>query len=307
MEYIVQTNNLTKMFGSTEAVSHLNLHLKPGEIYGFLGPNGAGKTTVMKLISNLLKPTEGDIVIFGEKLKKNSYEILKRMGTIIEVPVFYDRMTGRENLEMHCIYMGYHDRKAVDNALEMVNLSAAGNKPVKDYSLGMKQRLGIARAICTKPELLLLDEPVNGLDPIGIKEIRSLFRMLAKEYGMTILVSSHILAEIELIADTIGVINHGRLLKEVSMESIRNEQSEYIEFLVSDTKKASFIIVDKLNISNFKVIDNEQMRIYSFTIPQSEITKVLLDNGVAVNGINRKNSRLEDYFIKILNGGAVNA
>lgn len=307
MEYIVQTNNLTKMFGSTEAVSHLNLHLKPGEIYGFLGPNGAGKTTVMKLISNLLKPTEGDIVIFGEKLKKNSYEILKRMGTIIEVPVFYDRMTGRENLEMHCIYMGYHDRKAVDNALEMVKLSAAGNKPVKDYSLGMKQRLGIARAICTKPELLLLDEPVNGLDPIGIKEIRSLFRMLAKEYGMTILVSSHILAEIELIADTIGVINHGRLLKEVSMESIRNEQSEYIEFLVSDTKKASFIIVDKLNISNFKVIDNEQMRIYSFTIPQSEITKVLLDNGVAVNGINRKNSRLEDYFIKILNGGAVNA
>lgn len=293
MEYIVQTNNLTKMFGSTEAVSHLNLHLKPGEIYGFLGPNGAGKTTVMKLISNLLKPTEGDIVIFGEKLKKNSYEILKRMGTIIEVPVFYDRMTGRENLEMHCIYMGYHDRKAVDNALEMVNLSAAGNKPVKDYSLGMKQRLGIARAICTKPELLLLDEPVNGLDPIGIKEIRSLFRMLAKEYGMTILVSSHILAEIELIADTIGVINHGRLLKEVSMESIRNEQSEYIEFLVSDTKKASFIIVDKLNISNFKVIDNEQMRIYSFTIPQSEITKVLLDNGVAVNGINRKNSRFE--------------
>ncbi len=305
MDYVVQTNNLTKHFGSTEAVSRVNLHLKPGEIYGFLGPNGAGKTTVMKLISNLLKPTEGDIEIFGEKLKDTSYEILKRMGTIIEVPVFYERMTGRENLEMHCTYMGYHDKKAVDNAFELVNLSKAGSKAVKEYSLGMKQRLGIARAICTKPELLLLDEPVNGLDPIGIKEIRSLFRMLAKEYGITILISSHILAEVEQIADTIGVINQGRLIREVPMEQIRKEQSDYIDLTVDDTKKAALVIVNQLNISNFKVIDSAQLRIYSFDIPQSEIAKALIENEVAVHAINVKNSSLEDYFLKILNGGAV--
>jgi len=177
MKYILKTTNLTKTFKDKNVVSNVNMNIKKGEIYGFLGPNGAGKTTIMKLITNLVKPTEGEIEIFGEKLTNTSYEVLKRMGTIIEYPVFYDKVTGRDNLELHCEYMGYHNKEAIDKALDLVDLKDIENKAVKDYSLGMKQRLGIARAILTKPELLILDEPINGLDPIGIKDMRNLLRM----------------------------------------------------------------------------------------------------------------------------------
>ena len=183
MSYILKTNNLIKTFGNQEVVSNVSMNIKKGEIYGFLGPNGAGKTTIMKMMTNLIKPTSGEIELFGEKLTDTSYEVLKRIGTIIEYPVFYEKLTARENLELHIEYMGYHDMKTIDNALELVNLKNIDNKAVKDFSLGMKQRLGIARAITTKPELLILDEPINGLDPIGIKELRNLFKMLCKEYG----------------------------------------------------------------------------------------------------------------------------
>ena len=204
------------------------MHVKKGEIYGFLGPNGAGKTTIMKMLTNLIKPTSGDIEIFGDKLTDTSYEVLKRMGTIIEYPIFYEKLTAKENLLLHCEYMGYYNKEAIDQALQLVYLTNIEDKPVKDFSLGMKQRLGIARAIMTKPELLILDEPINGLDPIGIKEMRDLFKMLCKEYGITILISSHILAEIEQIADTIGIINNGRLVEEISMENInRNSHGVY--------------------------------------------------------------------------------
>ena len=202
MSYILRTYNLTKAFDTKEVVSNVNMSIKKGEIYVFLGPNGAGKTTVMKIITNLIKPTAGDIEIFGEKLTNTSYEILKRIGTIIEYPVFYEKLTGRENLELHCEYMGFHNKKVIDETLKLVNLGRIEGKKVKNFSLGMKQRLGIARAIITKPELLILDEPFNGLDPIGIKEQRELFKMLCEEYGITILISSHILSEIEQIADT---------------------------------------------------------------------------------------------------------
>ena len=228
MKYIVKTNHLTKSFNGKEVVSGVNMHVKKGEIYGFLGPNGAGKTTIMKMLTNLIKPTSGDIEIFGEKLTDTSYEVLKRMGTIIEYPIFYEKLTAKENLLLHCEYMGYYKKDAIDQALQLVYLTNIEDKPVKDFSLGMKQRLGIARAIMTKPELLILDEPINGLDPIGIKEVRDLFKMLCKEYGITILISSHILAEIEQIADTIGIINNGRLVEEISMENInRNSHRVY--------------------------------------------------------------------------------
>ena len=177
---MIKTNHLTKSFKGKEVVSDVNMHVKKGEIYGFLGPNGAGKTTIMKMLTNLIKPTSGEIEILGEKLTNTSYELLKRMGTIIEYPIFYEKLTAKENLLLHCEYMGYYNKQAIDQALGLVHLTNIENKLVKDFSLGMKQRLGIASAIMTKPELLMFDEPINGLDPIGIKEMRDLFKMLSQ-------------------------------------------------------------------------------------------------------------------------------
>lgn len=307
MEYILRTNNLTKTFKENEVVSHVNLNIQKGEIYGFLGPNGAGKTTIIKMITNLIKPTSGEIEIFGEKLTNTSYEVLKKIGSIIEYPVFYDKLTARENLELHCEYMGYHNKKDIDKALELLNLNNINSKSVKDFSLGMKQRLGIARAIVTKPELLILDEPINGLDPVGIKEIRDLLKMLCKEYGITILISSHILGEIEQIADTIGVITKGKLIEEVSMESITEKNTEYVDIITSDCKKAAYILQNELNISNFKVMNDTSLRIYDTSLTQNEISKTLILNNVNIEEITKKNSSLEDHFLKLIKGDGISA
>jgi len=307
MSYIIKTTQLTKVFQGKEVVSDVNMKVKKGEIYGFLGPNGAGKTTIMKMMTNLVKPTSGEIEIFGEKLTNTSYEVLKRMGSIIEYPIFYDRLTARENLDLHCEYMGYYDKKAIDAALDLVKLKNIEDKSVKDFSLGMKQRLGIARAIITKPELLILDEPINGLDPVGIKELRDLFQMLCREYGITMLISSHILGEIEQIADTIGVISEGKLIKEVSMDEIHEQNTEYIELVVNDVKKAFYVLDEILHLTNFKVVDELRFRIYDTGTSQSEISKTLILNGVIIEEINKKNHSLEDYFLTLINGGGINA
>jgi len=307
MTYLVQTNQLTKVYEGKEVISEVSMHVKKGEIYGFLGPNGAGKTTIMKMMTNLIKPTSGSIEIFGETLTHNSYDVLKRMGTIIEYPIFYENLTAKEILNLHCEYMGYYDKKEIDNVLDLVKLTNTGNKPVKDFSLGMKQRLGIARAIITKPELLILDEPINGLDPIGIKEIRELLKMLCKEYGITIIISSHILGEIEQIADTIGVIHNGRLIKELPMDNLNLNQTDYIEMIVDDGKKAAFILENKLAITNFKLIDDHCIRIYDSAVSQKVISKALIEQDIEIEAINRKTSSLEDYFLKLINGGVMNA
>ena len=307
MNYIIRTINLSKNLKNKEVLTNVNMNIKKGEIYGFLGPNGAGKTTVMKLMMNLLKPTAGEVEIFGGKLTNKSYDVLKRIGSIIEYPVFYEKLTGRENLDLHCEYMGYYDKTFIDKSLNLVGLKDIEKKVVKDYSLGMKQRLGIARAILTKPEILILDEPINGLDPIGIKEIRNLLKMLNKEYGITILISSHILSEIEQIADTIGVINKGILIEEVSMESIREENTEYVEIFTKDYKKAAFILENNLKISNFKIIDNGLIRVYDLKVSQSNISKTLILNDIEIEAINKKNSSLEDHFLKLLKVGELNA
>ncbi|AUO10468.1 ABC transporter ATP-binding protein [Priestia megaterium] len=305
MTYILKTNQLTKSFKGREVVSEVNMHVKKGEIYGFLGPNGAGKTTIMKMITNLVKPTSGEIEIFGEKLTNTSFEVLKRMGTIIEYPIFYDQLTARENLSLHCEYMGYCDTNAINHALELVKLHNIEGKKVKDFSLGMKQRLGIARAISTKPELLVLDEPINGLDPIGIKELRDLFKILCKDYGITLLISSHILAEMEQMSDTIGIIQNGKLIKEVSMKSINGKQTEYIEVQVQNTKKALYILEQNLGIKNFRVIGEEAIRIYETTLTQQEISKAFVMNDVGIESINKKNSSLEEYFLSSMNSEGI--
>jgi ABC-2 type transport system ATP-binding protein len=299
---VITTRNLTKTFQGKEIISNLNLHVNKGEIYGFLGPNGAGKTTVMKMLMNLVKPSAGEIELFGQRLTSQSYEMLKRIGSMIEFPIFYEKLSARENLELHCEYMGYYKPSAIEEALEMVKLQLTGGKAVKDFSLGMKQRLGIARAICTKPELLILDEPINGLDPVGIKEIRQLFQTLCNEYGVTILISSHILSEIEQIADTVGVIRNGMLVAEVALDDIRSQQTEYIELLTYDARKALYVLDNELGLKNVKLMDQSLIRIYDHHLTQNQLSKTLISNDVNIEAIARKNHSLEDYFMNLIEG-----
>lgn len=299
MPYILQTCHLTKMIGGKELVKDVDLHVKKGEIYGFLGPNGAGKTTVMKMITNLWKPTDGKVEIFGETLTPQSYEVLKRMGSMIEFPTFYDHMTGYENLKLHTEYMGYYHHGSIEKALDLLDLADAAGKPVKNYSLGMKERLGIARAILCRPELLILDEPTNGLDPAGMKQIRELLKTLCTEYGITILISSHILSEIESIADTIGVIDRGRMKKEIRMDEIRQMSLAYIELSVPNVQRAAYVLTEKLGLTNFKIMEDRQIRIYDSHVSTQELSKILAQSDVPAAALGKKAETLEDYFLKM--------
>ena len=299
MSYILQTSHLSKTIDGKQLVTDVNIHVKKGEVYGFLGPNGAGKTTVMKMLTNLWKPTSGTVALFGKALEKTSYEVLKRMGSIIEFPTFYDHMSGKDNLQLHCEYMGYYNKGSVEEALQMLGLSDAADKPAGSYSLGMKQRLGIARAILCKPELVILDEPTNGLDPAGMKQIRDLFRMLCTEYGMTLMISSHLLPEIESMADTAGVIHHGKMMKEISMKEIAETNTAYIELAVEDTKKAAYVLAEKMQLSNFKIVNDSGIRIYEQGVTTQKISRELMANDVEIASISQHTETLEDYFLKI--------
>ncbi len=299
MSYILQTSHLSKTIDGKQLVTDVNIHVKKGEVYGFLGPNGAGKTTVMKMLTNLWKPTSGTAWLFGKALEKTSYEVLKRMGSIIEFPTFYDHMSGKDNLQLHCEYMGYYNKGSVEEALQMLGLSDAADKPAGSYSLGMKQRLGIARAILCKPELVILDEPTNGLDPVGMKQIRDLFRMLCTEYGMTLMISSHLLPEIESIADTVGVIHHGKMMKEISMKEIAETNTAYIELAVEDTKKAAYVLAEKMQLSNFKIVNDSGIRIYEQGVTTQKISRELMANDLEIASISQHTENLEDYFLKV--------
>lgn len=302
MSYILQTNHLTKIIDGKELVKNVNIHVKKGEIYGFLGPNGAGKTTVLKMVTNLWKPTQGSIELFGRQLTPKSYEVLRRMGSIIEFPVFYDHLSGRENLRLHCEYMGYYHAGSVEKALELLELLGAADQPVRTYSLGMKQRLGIARAILAGPELLVLDEPTNGLDPAGMKHLRDLFRMLCAEYGVTMIISSHILSEVESIADTIGIINQGEMRKEISMKEISEMNTAYIQVGVANTKAAAYVLSDKLELKQFKIVDDRTIRVYDNGVSTNDISEALAQNRVEIDGIGKKAESLEDYFLRLTKG-----
>ena len=307
MSYIVRTRHVTKSFQGKDVVSDVSMNIRKGEIYGFLGPNGAGKTTLMKMITNLVKPSSGEIEIFGQKLANSSFDILKRMGSIIEYPVFYDKLTALENLELHCEYMGHTDKRAIHEALELVNLQYIDRKAVQHFSLGMKQRLGIARAMITKPELLILDEPINGLDPMGIKEMRDIFKTLSERYGITLLISSHILGEIEQIADTVGVITGGKLVEEVSMDTIRQRNTDYIELVTSDCRKASHVLEHTLRHFDYKAVDGRTIRIYKPNLVPSDILRALVMEGVDIDSFSKQTGSLEHYFIELIQGGHVYA
>lgn len=308
MSYVIQTNRLTKAYKGSAVVTDVNMRVKKGEIYGFLGPNGAGKTTVMKMITSLVTPTSGEIELLGEKVNASSVERLKRMGSIIDYPIFYERLSAQENLELHCQYMGYYRQGAITEALQLVHLVNVEKKPVKAFSLGMKQRLAIARAIITRPEVLVLDEPVNGLDPVGIRELRDLFLTLSREYGTTLLISSHILGEIEQIADTIGVIRDGQLLEETSMDRIHSNHVEHIELSVHERTRTAFVLENELHIKNFRIKEAEELiHIYDSTVPQHDIIQALVTHQIEIASITKKSQSLEDYFLHLMEGGRTHA
>lgn len=218
--YVIETKNLTKQYGAQKSVTDLNIHVQKGRIYGLLGRNGAGKTTTMKMLLGLTQPTSGEVLIWGKPLMENRKELLPRIGSLIESPGFYPNLTATENLRIFAALRGVPDRNAIQKALDLVGLPYRDKKLFSQYSLGMKQRLAIALAVMHDPELLILDEPINGLDPIGIAEVRSFIRNLCNERGKTILISSHILSEIAILADDIGIIDHGLLLEEKSLAEL---------------------------------------------------------------------------------------
>lgn len=302
MEYFIQTHQLTKRYTGKPVINQVSMNIKEGEIYGFLGPNGAGKTTLMKMLLNLVKPTSGDIFIQDRPITASSYQYLKDIGSLIEYPIFYEELTAQENLEMHCAYIGYKDQKHIKKVLDIVGLQQIESKKVKEFSLGMRQRLAIGRAIVTKPKILILDEPINGLDPIGIKEVRELLVMLKQQYGMTILISSHIVSEIESIADTIGVLNHGELIEEISMHSLREKHQTTIEMVVSDTKKAKRLLEGKFN-AKVQIINAKTLHIQQVHEKPSTLTKHMIMHGVDVDEVETVHQSLEEYFVNRINGG----
>lgn len=301
-EYVIETEQLTKVYGGQTAVDTVNVHVKKGRIYGLLGRNGAGKTTIMKMVLGLTSVTSGQIKLFGKNMKGQERKIYPRIGAIIETPGFYPNLTGTENLEIFAKLRGTSCPDAVKNALEVVGLPYRDKKLFSKYSLGMKQRLGIANAIMHDPELLILDEPINGLDPIGIAEIRNFLQDLSKERGKTILISSHILSEIDLLADDIGIIHNGRLLEESSMEGLRKKNQKYIMFRVSSTAAAAQILEQKCGMVKYRIEDDTVMRIYDMSVDLSVVNEVFITNGVGVYESRVCDESLEDYFKEITGG-----
>ncbi|HBE9431278.1 ABC transporter ATP-binding protein [Clostridioides difficile] len=304
-DFVIETKQLTKIYGNQTVVDKVNLHVKKGRIYGLLGRNGAGKTTIMKMILGLTSITYGEVDVFGENIKGREKQVYPRIGAIIETPGFYPNLTGTENLEIFAKLRGTAAPNSVKRALEIVGLPYKNKKLFSKYSLGMKQRLGIANAILHDPELLVLDEPTNGLDPIGIAEMRKFIRDLSVEHGKTILISSHILSEISLLADDIGIIDHGVLLEESSMSELEKKNSKYILLQVSDIPKTSLILERQFNTKDYSVQDDHTLRLYNTTLDMGEINKALVMQNVTVISSQLCNDTLEDYFKKITGGEGI--
>lgn len=304
MEYAIRTHNITKKYKNTSVVDNLSINIKKGEIYGFLGQNGAGKTTTLRMIMGLIKPSKGEVELFGKV--GYSKDVYKKIGGIIEYPGFYPNLTAEENLEIHRRMMGIENKEYIKEALDTVglDLNEIKNKKVKKYSLGMKQRLGVARAILHKPELLILDEPTNGLDPLGIKEMREMLINLKSKRGITILISSHLLSEVEHLATEIGIIHKGRLLEEIDYKALQKKNRKYLKIRVNDDKKASFLLEDKLNIKDFDVAEKNTLRIYEDLERGAEVAKVLISNNIDLHEMHVSLDNLEDYFVKITGGSA---
>jgi len=298
---ILKTKNLTKRYGGRPAVDNVNLTVEKGDIFGLIGQNGAGKTTFMRLVTSLTRADSGEISLFGASDPAGLTAARTRMGSVIEAPALYGNLTAHQNLEYYRIQRGIADKNRVQQVLETVSLTDTGKKKFKNFSLGMKQRLGLAVAILSHPDFLIMDEPTNGLDPIGIIEMRDLIKRLSAE-GITLLVSSHILSELAQVANKYAIIHHGRLLKSLTHEELQEECKQALAVSVDDVAKASVILETALGISNYKQVSASELRVYDHVKDPAEITFRLSQEGVRVSGITEVGDSLEDYYTKIIGG-----
>lgn len=297
-EYVIETRNLTKKYKDKAVVNNISMKIEKGKIYGLLGKNGAGKTTTMRMLLNLASKTDGEILLFSEKPNHQSY---KRIGSIIETPGFYENLTARENLKLISIVREDYSKEDIEEILRLVSLDD-NDKKYKDFSLGMKQRLGIASAIMHKPDLLILDEPINGLDPIGIKEIRYLLKKLSQENNTTILISSHILSEIENLADIIGVMDNGRLITELNKDELSDKLDKRVDFEVSDVNRACAIL-ERIGLhdgSDYEISKTDGITLYTNLDLRDRINELFVENGIKVRKINLSEENLEEYFTRLI-------
>jgi ABC-2 type transport system ATP-binding protein len=301
-EVILATRNLTKKYNNISAVSGINLEVKQGQIYGLVGKNGAGKTTLLRMITGQSYATEGEMVLFGANTEADLCKGRKRIGAIIETPSFYSYMSGKDNLEYYRIQRGIPGKQCVVEALEEVGLTEAANKKYKSYSLGMKQRLGLALALMNRPELLFLDEPINGLDPFGIVEIRNLLFKLNQEKNITILISSHILSELSNLVNYYGFIDKGKLIKQLSAEDLSKECNKYIELKVDNVERMTALLETKLNCHSYKLTPEYAIHIYEYLDQPKKISELAVTNGIGLQSMMVKEINLENYFIQLVGG-----
>ncbi|PFA02033.1 bacitracin ABC transporter ATP-binding protein [Bacillus cereus] len=300
--YIIETEDLTKTYGAVNSVNQLQMQVGKGEIYGFLGPNGAGKTTTIRMLLGLIKPTTGNIKVFNRDLKTNRIDILREVGSLVESPSYYGHLTGHENLEV-IRQMLQVPKKNIDEVLRIVRLEKQKDKLVKQYSLGMKQRLGIAMALLGNPKLLILDEPTNGLDPAGIQEIRELIKQLPKQYDMTVVISSHLLNEMDQIATQVGIINSGQLIFQDKIEVLRKKSQASMKIRVNDVVKAHQILEQHqihLGLEGDCLVTHQQE---DYLI--SHINHLLVQQNISVYRIEEEKHTLEEIFLSLTEKGGV--
>lgn len=301
-DYTVKLHQMTKIYGKEKVVDKVSINVRSGDIYGIVGKNGAGKTTILKLISGLINKTSGSMEILGEVTEHSFNKARKRMGSLIDNPYMYPYFDAKKNLEYYRIQKGLKDKKIVKETLELVGLDDVNKKKFGKYSLGMKQRLGIAQAIMGRPDVLILDEPMNGLDPTGIVELRELLLKLNSELGTTIIISSHILNEMSLIANRYAFIHEGKLIEEVGKKELEEKCKRYLRLKVDDTKKTTIVLETQLGIQNYKVLNNDEIEIYEKLNNLNLITKSLIDNNIEIKSATEGAQTLENYFIKLIGG-----
>ena len=301
-EYILKTSNLTKKYKNYKAINNVSLSLEAGKIYGLIGRNGAGKSTFMKLIAGLSYPDEGHIELFGHTKESEIQLERKRIGCMIESPSINLSMTAKENMKLHRIIRGIPDEKIEDELLSLLDINNTGKKKVKNFSLGMKQRLGIAISLINSPEFLILDEPINGLDPLGVVEIRKLLTKLCNEKNMTILISSHNLPEMYQLATDYIFINKGEIIQTLSLEELDEYCRHYLLIKSTDVYKLVNVIERKLNTTNFKVMPDYSVQLFDYIDDKEFVGKTLFDNNIVVTNLSNEGGTLEDYFVSLVGG-----
>jgi len=302
-EYVLRTRALIKRYKNQLALDRVDLSIRQGSIYGFIGQNGAGKSTLMKLVAGLAFPTSGTVELFGESGERELVRCRRRIGVAIEGPALYPQMTARDNLEAHRLQRGIPGKDCVDRVLELVGLEGTGRKKARDFSLGMKQRLALAVALLGDPEFLVLDEPTNGLDPMGVVEMRELLRKLNRERGITILISSHILSELDLVATHYGIIHRGRLLEELTAEELRRKCRRYLHVKVNAPQRAAAVFERELATSEYEVMADGVIRLYAHLEKPARVAKALVESGLEVEQFMPMGEDLESYFTARIGGG----